>query len=252
MIKNRYVICSFICLLTASFSYGEDQNANKSDSRMEHKDSQTCIRPYIGIIGGVAPLAGTYKATEVTPSGSLDSASLGGTEGLVGGVYGVQIHYCKHGFFALQANTLYNTTNQTVSVNKSAEGIVNAEALIKNHFQWGGDARFGFRVRSANPYILGGFESGRWEMKLKNDSDGYERALAPYSTESRSKTLWGGKVGAGVTFPLFNCLWANMEYSYTWFGHIKTVYENPTNGNIWTHKVSIQQNSLLFGLNYLF
>ncbi len=252
-----------VCLVMASVVYGDDQQVvEKAPPKLEAQpsdfyvyDPAMNIRPYVGIVGGIAPLAGTYKAKEISvASGMKDFASLGGTPGLIGGVYGIQMKYWRRGFFAVQVNTLSNTLHRVVSSSKNSSGIVNAKASIKNYFQWGADLRFGGKTGSTNHYIFTGFESGKWGLELRNDSSDYNQGISPNSSITTHQTLWGGKFGAGITFPLHKreIVWVNMEYSYTWFGHVNNTLTNPNNGNTWTHRANVQQNSVLFGMNYLF
>jgi opacity protein-like surface antigen len=100
------------------------------------------------------------------------------------------------------------------------------------------------------PYLLGGFESGHWSLILNNNSGSDNRGIAANSIVSLGKTLMGGKVGGGVTFPITCQLSANVEYSYTWFGSIDR--DLTAGGQTWNHSTNVRQGSFLVGLNYSF
>jgi opacity protein-like surface antigen len=209
-----------------------------------------CYRSYIGITGGAAVFG---RESRATAPGRLHFSHLGGTEGLVGAVFGAQAYFCRDIFGALQFNTLYNTTNRVIRNDVNVAHDRRHGVAIRNHFQWGFDGRIGWRICGyTNPYFLAGFESARWQLRLFNDSPHITEGIPAFSRVIRRRTLVAPKVGFGVTFPLSCCIAFNFEYSYTWFGKVsKSLFDSAT-GVTWNHRIRIDQNSILFGLNYLF
>lgn len=259
MLKKVYA-CLLLAMSSLTLGYSNcypvndcKVNCNYNDCCFQDSCFDFCgFKPYIGLAGGVAPLSGYFQG-QTAATGETHYVTTGGTAGLIGGVYGVQTNWDSF-FFAIQANTLYNTTQRTVgkATTTTAPAVVNYDVEYRNHFQWGIDARLGWTLCGINPYVLGGFESGSWRLALSNNSTLSNLGIPAGSTVNTSKTLWGGKVGAGVTFPILGCLWANMEYSYTWFGRVSTTLTDAITGFSWNHRAEVRQNSILFGVNYLF
>lgn len=205
---------------------------------------------YIGAVGGVTHPGNSYKLSDSI--GNSDRVTFGGVTGIGGGVFGVQT-YCCNWLLAGQINVLGNSHNKTLTDLGSLLGHFKAD--LKNNFQWGGDVRIGYRFCSATPYVLGGFEGGRWDLKLRNLSTVSSFGVAAGGSVHHKKFLYGGKVGGGVMFPVFcSCLMFNMEYSYTWFGKLKRTFTDSTQTTplSGTHCASIQQGMFLVGLNWLF
>lgn len=222
---------------TLTYAYGQD---NWRD-----------FHAYIGITGGVSILEGDYRAHDDTIFGENHRVHAGSTDGLVGGVIGIQTIFSDI-FFAIQANALYNSTDRLVRSGTTPLGVVGHSVNLKNNFQYGIDARIGITFcGGATPYILGGVEGAKWTMELRNDTLTPFRGILP-GTTNISETLWGPKVGAGVTFPISCNISGNIEYSYTWFGRISRDLLDPLTAVNWNHRHEIHQNAFTFGLNYLF
>lgn len=204
---------------------------------------------YIGAVGGLTHPGNSYRFTDNVANDAR--VTFGGITGIGGGVFGVQT-YCCNWLLAWQFNVLGNSHNKTL-VNAKINGVGPFKTELKNNFQWGGDLRIGYRLCGATPYVLGGFEGGRWELKLQNLLPEPALGVAAGATQHVKKFLYGGKVGGGVMFPFFsNCLVGNVEYSYTWFGKHKKTLTDPTGASTGTHKTNIQQGMFLVGLNWLF
>lgn len=241
----------FIVGITNSYCDYKDKPKPCPNPQMCDVCKESSAKFYVGITGGLAPLAGHYQAVN---SNTTDThfATIGSTQGLVGGVVGAQTVFLNHGFFAVQANGFYNTTNKKIRSSTNTVGVISHGVNTENHCQWGADARLGFRIFKTNTYALGGFEYGNWKMTLNNASATSVRGIPAYSIVTISKALWGGKAGGGITFPFIEHVWANMEYSYTWFGTISQPLTDNLTGQVWHHQEVIRQNSILFGLNFMF
>lgn len=207
------------------------------------------FHPYVGIAGGVAVPTGHYRAL-LPATGDADHAHFGNTNGLIGGVAGVQTGFGSNWFAAAQFNFLYDTADFSPRRSTDDTGALN-HVHLKNSFQWGFDVRLGWSLCNVSPYVLGGFEAARWTISLRNDSAISALGIPANSSLHFHKTLYGPKVGGGVTFPICGCLSANMEYSYTWFGHFRRTLTDDL-GFEWQHRKHIHQNTVLFGINYLF
>ncbi len=207
------------------------------------------IQPYIGIQGGVNPLSGRYRVEDATEK---HTTKMGTTSGLLGATLGAYTYFSDRVFFGIQGNALYNSLHNNVITDTNAVGISNHIVTLTNHFQWGFDARLGYAICSATPYILAGIEISNWTMLLKNGSDVTTFGVPPGSELRFSKTLSGPKVGGGVTFPIACCINANFEYSYTWFGNIDAELIDPLTTADFRYKTRVQQSSFLIGVNYLF
>jgi opacity protein-like surface antigen len=206
--------------------------------------------PYVGITGGIDYLSGDYTALSTDGSGDRHLATAGKTQGLIGGVIGIQKTFCNNIYTAIQGNALYNTANQKIRTSTNTSGVENMGATQRNHFLWGVDFRLGYTVCNVTPYLLGGFESSYWSLGLNNNSGSDNRGIPANSVINIGKTLWGGKVGGGVAFPITCQLSANIEYSYTWFGNISR--DLTASNQTWNHSTNVRQGSFLVGLNYSF
>jgi opacity protein-like surface antigen len=228
-----------------------------------HFLSNCDIHPYIGISGGISPTVGQYSRWVTTELGTVDlgvqETNIGRTSGLFGGVAGLQTCFCNWLFAAVQFNGYYNTSSFPVYYfthgTGSSAGILDTTLEVRNSFQWGFDGRLGFCFcGDISPYVLGGFEAGRWMLTLGNGNDRSSLGIPQRSFPSLMRTLYGPKVGAGVTFPLACHLAANLEYAYTWFGNVQADLLNTTSTSkkLYHHKINIRQNSFVLGVNYLF
>ena len=198
------------------------------------------IQFYVGATGGVSVFDANHRAHA---SRHRHFAQIGGTNGLVGGVVGAQKVFCNDIFVGIQANALYNTFDRSVH-RFHAEGRRHHNH-VRNNFQYGIDGRLGMNFCGTVLYVLGGVEAGDFRFDFR-----HVRSGGDHSTFHRSRTLWGPKVGAGITFPLTCSLNFNMEYSYTWFGNSHGRFNH--DGLYWRHRHTINQNAIQFGVNYLF
>lgn len=237
-LANRITGLAFAGLLAATSLVHSNANDNG-------------IHFYLGVNGGCESLDGRYLALNPV-IGETHFATIGNKSGFIGGVLGAQTYLCQNFFIALQGNALYNTLDAQVRKSTNTFGVPNHVVKVKNSLQYGLDARLGFRFCEITPYILGGFEAGKWTMTLANESTAYVRGIPPYSRLSFSKTLWGPKVGIGLSFPIYCSLIANLEYSYTWFGRVSAELVDIPTAVLWHHRERIDQNSFTAGLNYLF
>lgn len=208
------------------------------------------IRPYIGIKGGVTASTGRFSSTNVD-GGDSHCGHFGRTSGLVGGVLGAQTTLCNNVFLAVEGNALWNDGDQVIHRGTNTAGIVNNRAKIRNDFVWGFDGRIGYTFCNVSPYILGGFESGEWRLKLSNETTASFQGIPPGSYEFK-RTLYGPKVGAGVTFPITCNLYMNFEYSFTWFGKVSNRLLDSVTEDTWARKTRYQLNAYTLGFNYLF
>lgn len=237
---HRYL---FLLLVGLSFLMQEKVVANLDS-----------FQPYVGITGGVSALNARYRALNAA-AGDRHFATGADTDALLGVVLGAQTSFCNQFSFALQANGLYNDLKKTIRSSTSSTGIPNHVVDVKNHFQWGVDARLGWNICHVAPYIIAGFEAGKWRLGLSNQSTVINRGIPALSSLHFSKTLWGPKAGLGVTFPILCNLFANIEYTYTWYGKIHTdliIPATTTAAVDWNHEIKIRQNAFTIGLNYFF
>ncbi|MDR3625057.1 MAG: hypothetical protein P4L16_07970 [Chlamydiales bacterium] len=207
------------------------------------------VNAYVGIVGGANSPSGKYRAFDRI-SGETHRATLGGLEALGGGVVGVQT-YSDNFFIAVQGNLLYNSASRTLTHDTDTSGIANHTANLKNDFQWGADLRLGYAICQVTPYILGGFATGHWSLRLENNSGTSNFGIPANSVFSLGKSLWGPKVGGGITFSVDSYM-VNFEYSYTWFGSINRDLTDSLSDHTWNHHQSIQQGAFLVGINWLF
>lgn len=208
------------------------------------------IQFYVGAVGGVSALSGEYHALNPIID-DRHTATPGVTSGIAGGVLGVQVEFCQDIFVGLQANALYNSLSKTIRSSTDSFAVPSHVVHLKNNFEYGVDARIGMNICNAMPYVLAGIEAGKFKMTLSNDTLVPLRGIPPGGAEV-SKTLWGPKVGVGVTFPIACNIYLNLEYSYTWFKNVKTTLIDSVTQIAWDHKVRVNQNMFLVGLNYMF
>jgi opacity protein-like surface antigen len=212
------------------------------------------FRPYIGFTGGIGAQSGYYRAYD-TASKDVHYATIGKTTGLAGGVLGAQLDLSDHFFFAIQGNALWHSLDSKTVLRSNSPtvlGTFNHIVHIKNSFQFGADLRLGMRAKKAIAYILAGGEAGRWHMAMFNSAAIASQGVSAFSRVTTSDMRVGPKVGGGVTFPLWEGWFANMEYSYTWFGSLNKTLTDSLTGHEWRHRENIRQNTTLFGINYLF
>ena len=209
-----------------------------------------CVQGYVGLAGGVSTFLGD---TKVRNEGSQENyiSTLGAASGLFGGVIGCQT-LIGDTYLAVQGNVFYNSASTTAHRNITPTGFTNYLARVKSDVQYGMDARMGLWFCGVAPYFLAGAEGSRFQLRLTNESDTSFRGIPPGTTLNFSTRSWGPKVGGGVIFPISQCIAFNMEYSYTWFGKIERRLFDAETASFWRHRASLNQSSVLFGINYLF
>ena len=145
-----------------------------------------CLSPYVGVAGGVAATTVRERVHD-SLFGSRFNNHAGQTSGLIGGVVGVQTFLCDNIFVAVQGNALYHAQGRHEHCVRDGITGFAFHTHLRNHFQWGIDARLGMSFCGATPYILGGFELAHWKFKFNNDNI----VEFPFVTNfSRGKTLW--------------------------------------------------------------
>lgn len=208
------------------------------------------LQVYVGASGGVSILTGHHNSRTNTGRESHFTA-IGGTNGLIGGVLGVQKVFCNDLFLGIQGNVYYNTLDRTVRTHRNADGVIDHGVHVRNDIQYGADARLGWNLCGVNLFVLGGVEAGQFRSRIYNRSAVVVDGIPPGSFH-RSRTAWGPKVGVGVNFPVTCCLYASMEYNYTWFNHLSRRTRFGTTVTTGNHRLNVRQNAFLVGLNYMF
>lgn len=97
---------------------------------------------------------------------------------------------------------------------------------------------------------MAGVEAAKWDMSLTNDSSTSGRGILANSSSTFGQTRAGFQGGFGTLISLNENLNFGMEYAHTWFGNISNYGNFP--GQNYTHKAKIEQDQVLFSLNYLF
>lgn len=208
---------------------------------------------FIGGAAGIGMLQGEYRGYDPL-SADTHYARLGNDNFLGGGLLGIQTVFPNQVYLALVANALYNSQDdiQRLSKAPASAPIPNHVVNIENDFQYGLNVRLGRRLDNVTPYILGGVEAGKWEMSLGNQSALWNRGIAPFSNREYSKTKAGGQVGAGALINLTSEWTIGMEYAHTWFNDVSVNLTDATTLHTWNHKAKIQQDQVLFSVNYVF
>ncbi len=181
-------------------------------------------------------------------------ARLGNNSFLGGGLIGIQTVLSNNVYLAVVANVLYNSQDgvQRLSKAPATNPVQNHVVSVTNDFQYGGNVRLGMKLGNVTPYLLGGVESAKWELGLVNQSAAWNRGLAPLSNMTYSKTQAGGQAGAGALIALNNNWNLGMEYAHTWFGDVNVDLIDGLTARRWNHKANIEQDQVLFSLNYTF
>ncbi|CAM2953028.1 outer membrane protein [Legionella worsleiensis] len=208
---------------------------------------------FIGGAAGIGMLQGDYTGYNPVNT-DTHYASLGDNSFIGGGLLGIQTVLANNVYLALVGNVLYNSQDsvQRSSTGPSTNPVRNHDVTVSNDFQYGGNIRLGMKMGNATPYILGGVEAGKWELGLGNISSTWNRGIAPLSGINYSKTLTGGQAGAGILVALNNNWNMGMEYAHTWFGDVNVDLIDGVTAFRWNHKADIQQDQVLFSLNYIF
>jgi opacity protein-like surface antigen len=232
-LKKLSVVFSVAALSTAALAGGPDNMAMATDA-------SNSAGFFLGATAGMGMTDMTVTATDVdngvTDSVVMPSQKKSFLGGLLGGYQAV---LSNDFYWGIAANAMYNSLNgsffsETDSVNGSDSNT------LKNTFQGGADIRLGMKVNSATPYVLGGVEAGSW--KFGNVSTGEP-------SYSKTRTLVGPKVGAGVLFAVDSNWQAGLEYAYTWFGNINAVRPTDPNDSV---KVAVDQGQVMASAVYTF
>ena len=209
---------------------------------------------FIGGTAGIGMFQGQYAA--VRPSnGDTHQARIGNNTFLGGGLLGIQTVRANDLYLALVCNALYNSQNaigRSSTVIVAGTPVANHVATVKNDFQYGGTVRLGKKLGIATPYVIGGVEAGSWEMVLGNNNAVSNRGIAPGSNNGYSKTLVGPQAGIGVSLAVNDNWSAGMEYAHTWFGNVNVTLVDSVTNFSWNHQTKVQQDQVLFSLNYAF
>ncbi len=209
---------------------------------------------FIGGTAGIGMLQGQYSS-ENPSNADTHYARIGNNTFLGGGLFGIQTVRANDLYLALVGNALYNSQNATErssTVIVAGAAVANHIATVKNDFQYGANVRLGKKLGIATPYVLGGVEAGSWEMVLGNNNTVSNRGIAPGSHNGYSKTLVGPQAGVGVSLALNDNWSAGMEYAHTWFGNVNVTLVDSVTNFSWNHQTKVQQDQVLFSLNYAF
>lgn len=214
-------------------------------------------------IGGAVGLSipqvryGTHNAT----TGEHHHTVGGATSFLGGGLVGIDYTwcdlFCSSLYTALEANVRYNSFDRTIQRSSDVTGVSNFRVNTTANLQYGLDLKVGIPVDccGTTPYALIGVEAARFKHKLNNDSAVVVRGIAPYSSRTFSRTRAGLNVGAGVRFRVWECVDADLQYSYTWYGRHSAVAVDPTVvgaavGATWNHRARLEENRVLVSLSF--
>lgn len=212
---------------------------------------------YIGGALGIASFDGSYRALDGA-TGERHYARNGGLSFLGGGQIGVEEWFdncwsdCGCGYLgdfyaALELNFLYNSYSRTIRTDTDGTGVLNSGLRLKNDFIFGVDLKWGTRFCSATPYIVTGYTLGVWDFRLLNDS-GTTTTGIPSGGDRHQRTKSGFKLGAGVRYDVCECVFWDLQYSYTWFGNLHRNFET----NTWRHRIDLNQQRVVFGFNWTF
>jgi len=208
---------------------------------------------FAGGAAGVGMLQGNYEAFDQLNT-DYRYARMGNDNFLGGALFGVQTVMPNSVYLALVGNALYNSQSATqfLSTGPTTAPLRNHVVSLLNNFQFGANIRLGMKMNNVTPYILGGAEAGTWEMGLANRSATWTRGIAPNSDIQYKKTLIGGQAGAGALIDL-NPFWSiGMEYAHSWLSHISSNLLDQTTLHFWRHKAVVNQDQILFSVNYKF
>lgn len=208
---------------------------------------------FIGGTAGIGALSGHYAATNPLANGSFDvhGSRPSGNSFLGGALFGVQKYFNNNMYAALVGNALYNSYDTQIRLSTSATtGVTTMDVNLKNDFQYGANVRLGKKIGTATPYFLAGVEAAKWDMTLTNNSSSSGRGILANSSSTFGKTKTGFQGGFGTLINLTENLNFGMEYAHTWFGDISNLGNLPSQN--YTHKAKIEQDQVLFSLNYLF
>lgn len=187
----------------------------------------------------------------------------GATSFLGGGLVGIDYTwcdlFCSSLYTALEANVRYNSYGRDTARHTDLLGASNFRVHTTTNLQYGLDLKIGIPVDccGTTPYALIGVEAARFKTKLHNDSTVAVRGIAPGSSRTFSKTRSGPTVGAGVRFRVWECVDADLQYSYTWYGrHSITATDSTAVGTLppvvsnWNHKARLEENRVLLSLSF--
>ncbi len=216
---------------------------------------------YIGGALGIGSLDNSYRVHNLN-SEERHYVRGGGLSFLGGGQIGVEDWFdncwCRCGYLdelyaALELNFLYNSQNRVIRSDTDTTGVLNAGLRVKQDFLFGIDLKWGARFCSATPYIVTGYSLGVWESKLLNFSGTDNLGFSGHRT--RNKTRSGFKLGTGVRYDVCDCVFFDMQYSYTWFGKEHRQFTQAGTGpgaGTWKHELELNQQRVIFGFNWIF
>lgn len=208
---------------------------------------------FIGGAAGIGAVSGHFAGTSPLANGALDihGSKPSGNSFLGGALLGVQ-KYCDNDIYAaLVGNVLYNSYDSQIRLSTSATtGVTTMGVHLKNDFQYGLNVRLGKRFGTATPYFLAGVEVGKWDMTLVNNSATSGRGILANSSSTFGKSKAGFQGGFGTLISLNENVNFGMEYAHTWFENISNYGSLPSQN--YTHTAKIEQDQVLFSLNYLF
>ncbi|MFZ4773657.1 MAG: hypothetical protein ACOYK9_06695 [Chlamydiia bacterium] len=205
---------------------------------------------YIGVQGGPAIYEGNYTAQKTGGIPETIAFQAGGTSGIIGGCMGVDGRY-SFLYGAVEGNVYYDSLDQMIGLLTSPTGIPNHIVKAKNIVLGGVLGKIGFYSGDVVTYLLGGMTAGRWTLGLENDSAiNYCRGIQPQSSMFFNHNLTGGKIGAGVRFPMYgDWLFFDMQYSYNWYGDMTISLRDLATDSVWLHRLNDEQHMVLFSLN---
>ncbi len=213
---------------------------------------------YVGGAVGIGSFDGLYNVQNFS-TGEKHFTHNDGLSFIGGGQIGVEDWFenrwcgCVDELYtAFELSFLYNSYERTIRTLTDTLGRTNQGLRVKNDFLFGADFKWGTRFCSVSPYIVTGYALGQWQRWLLNDTS---TATIGIPASGNGHTEWknGFKLGAGVRYDVCDCVFFDMQYSYTWFQDIRRDFTSGTEvRQTWKHKVKLNQQRVVFALNWVF
>lgn len=210
---------------------------------------------YIGGAVGVSIPQVRFGSDQIS-SGEHHHVLGGGTSFLGGLVLGVDYTwcdvFCTNLYTALEFNARYNSYDKDVGRETNTVGIADFRTNVHSNFQYGLDFKLGIPVDccGTTPYVLVGVEAAQIRTKIHNDTAISFRGVPAFGSLSYHKTRAGVNAGFGVRFRVWECVDADLQYSYTWYGRHNRSVLDTTTGLVWKHKTRLEENRVLLALTF--
>ena len=172
----------------------------------------------LDLYGGIELGLGTFTGKGTLhrdPTLILDRHAQHGANSFVGGgLIGAKMDVWDCLWASLEADLFYDSLNENLYRDFDVTGASSFSYHLDRKFGYGLGLRIGMDLCNAYPYWMVGFEGGRWNQSLNNNSATNLFGIPAFSSVKAHKDTISPKVGLGAEFKWDCNIGLRIEYTY--------------------------------------